>query len=473
MATGNVIINVADVGQGQCTFVEIYDDSAKLVQTLLFDCGTDKSSTQTENNLKYIAGKVKAMETPAFDCIFFSHSDNDHISLTARLLKLCLPKKPAIKKVIYGGNFDQYEKDEVNILNVLVEQGYCTSDEIISPKTYHSNYDPDEAKYTGTLWENSDATLKVYSLVCNVLSSRGKWKPGEDVPARSSAVAKNTVSLVAGLYYAGSSYIICGDATKGTMGAVLKRMNGASVFGKNIMTTLPHHGSRTTAGLNAKSRTASVNARKVVAGFADLLASNTITVSAYALHSHPSLDLINIFEPGLTTPALRDARLKGENVHYMTANIDITLSYETKKAGRKRGMSHTAPTNEDTSYESSDNTFTTRYYESPPPAIFSYMLGSSSIETALGTTDDAGAINEFASWKYTNPPEGKLTLAGYSNLGADTAFTSAPKKSTVFETSGVGDERAEPVTRRALPPPPLSMPAFTKSPYREKLRQYN
>src|ERR1041384_5820492 len=105
MAVSKVVVNVVDVGQGQCTFVEIYDGAGTVpAQTLLFDCGSNKQSDQTQENLGYIAKKVGGMAVPAFDCVFFSHSDSDHINLMLNLLEM-FPEdgKPAVKQVRHGG----------------------------------------------------------------------------------------------------------------------------------------------------------------------------------------------------------------------------------------------------------------------------------------------------------------------------------------------------------------------------------
>lgn len=470
MATENVIVNVVDVGQGQCTFVEIYDDSAKLVHTLLFDCGTDKSSDQTENNLRYIADKVSGMDTPAFDCIFFSHSDNDHISLTARLLVLCGDSpKPIIKRVIYGGNLDQYTKDGVNILNAIVEEGHCNADDVMSPGSYYSNYDPDEEKYTGTLWLSDDKSVAVVSLFCNVLSSRGKWKVGDDVPVRKSAVAKNMVSLVAGLYYAGSSHVICGDATGGTMGAVLKWMKGAPVFGNNVMTTLPHHGSRTTAGLAVKSaKRASLNAERVIRAFSKLLRSRTMSVSAYALHNHPSLELMNMFVPTEKDPYLLDQRLKSKDAHYLTANMDMELLLDTARGPGKRSRGTSLHTRTDTSFETGANTFTTRYFDSTQPRYVFKFGELLEVFESPGIKADAGAINGFASWQYTTSSAGELAIAGFSNLGAGAAFTSAALAALSESTIDVVKPSV-----RALRSARLRMPVPATPFYKEKLKQFN
>ena len=148
MSTGKIIVSVVDVGQGKCTFVEIYNTSNTLIHTLLFDCGSDKQSAETQDNLQYIADKVSGMGTPAFDCIFFSHSDKDHISLTKDLLdKFSSSKKPKVKEVWYGGDRTKYTKYKFNILDYLEAQGYCDTADLKAAPSNYTGYDPDKKKY--------------------------------------------------------------------------------------------------------------------------------------------------------------------------------------------------------------------------------------------------------------------------------------------------------------------------------------
>jgi len=72
MAIKYIATTVLDVGQGQSTFACIYDDSAspgKIIHTLLFDCGSDKKSPETDNNIDYIAGRLASMDTPTLDLL--------------------------------------------------------------------------------------------------------------------------------------------------------------------------------------------------------------------------------------------------------------------------------------------------------------------------------------------------------------------------------------------------------------------
>ena len=137
-------VTVVDVGQGQCTFVEIYDDTKptpKLVHTILMDCGTDKASAVTDDNIDYIVKKIKSMDKPAIDCLVFSHSDKDHIWLMWDLLRKFEPTFPDIKTIWYGGDRDQYTKYGYNVLNYIESEKICKKANIKSPGSDRTGYD--------------------------------------------------------------------------------------------------------------------------------------------------------------------------------------------------------------------------------------------------------------------------------------------------------------------------------------------
>jgi hypothetical protein len=429
MATGNVIVTVVDVGQGQSTFVEIYDDAtpAKLKHALLFDCGSDKPSPQTPTNLNYIAAKALLLDEPGFDCIFFSHSDKDHISLTRAVLdKIKETKKPVIKEVIFGGAYSKYTKYGFNILEHIEEEGYCATDKICTLASNFTNYNYaiGKKKFEGNLWESTDGSIIVYTIVGNVLSSNPDWDDSDLDVEGANAEALNRVSVIAGLYIKGpgntyTSYVICGDATNITMAAVNSLFEGGTtVFNKNMMTTMPHHGSRAT-GLAVKSgKDASDISAKTVDDFAKNLKSFTLSISAYEKHHHPSLELINHFIPTITTPIIRDARLVQKNTHRITAYVDIDISTGTA-IFIFRGLSY--------SFESETNSFSTRY--SNLGFNFSYNLGTAQAKASTGVvvTVPLTVINEFACWQYTTKADGTTTFGGYPNLATPLAiFTSAP-----------------------------------------------
>jgi hypothetical protein len=429
MATGYIIVTVVDVGQGQCTFVEIYNTAStpKLIGALLFDCGSDKPSDETYTNLDYIASQALKLDTPGFDCIFFSHSDKDHISLTKYVLnKINETKKPTVQKVVYGGAQKNYTKYGFNILDYIFEKGYCAKINIRSLPSNESSYDMKKKKYVNYIWKNSDNSVIVYAIAANVLSDDPDWDEDDGDLSGKTAEELNRVSLVCGLYFAAASFVICGDATSKTMSAIGKHYTVTSVFNNNKMTTTPHHGSRATGLAVPSSKIASDNAIEVVENFASVMKSKVMTVSAFSKHRHPSLELMNYFIPYVKGPILKDARIDKKNAHFITANIDIEVEIIPTSKGRKRPPSWTVSTGKDSSFESTINTFSTRYYDSAG-TDFGYELGGASGDEAAGTN---AAINEFACWKFTTSSGATTIVSGYVNLAAGSAFTSAPLGST-------------------------------------------
>lgn len=435
MATGNVVVNVVDVGQGQCTFVEVYDNAStpKLTNALLFDCGSDKTSDETQTNLNYIVSKVQELDEPGFDCIFFSHSDKDHISLTRyvvdELAKAITPKVPKIKEVWYGGAHDKYTKYGFNILNYLVSQKYCANANLKSTPSNCTGYDISTKNYTKPLWQSADTTVTVYPIVSNVVSDDPDWDDNDATFGTTTAEEKNQVSMVCGLYFGGASYVICGDATNKTMAAIDVLFSaGTTVFDNTNMLTLPHHGSRATGLAVKSSATASTLAIAVVDTFSALIKAKTTSVSAYEKHRHPSLELMNHFIPTITSPILRDPRLKEKNAHRAVAYFDVAL---TQPSGWSlHNTSYTFDTN--------TNVFATRYYNGAD--FLSYNLGSTSVVGTQGLAPSliTIAINGFASWKYQTDTSGNFTLGGYANLSS--AIFTAPAVTTAVEVEEVPKE---------------------------------
>lgn len=439
MATGNVIVNVVDVGQGQSTFVEIYNTSGKLINTLLFDCGSDKTSDETQANLDYIAAKALELDTPGFSCIFFSHSDKDHISLTRYVLdKIALTTAPVIDHIYYGGVWKNYTKSSFNILNYIWNKGWCS--DMKNLKADYTDYDASSGAYTDFLWKLSDNSVIVRGVAANVLSDDPDWDDDEDVPTGKTAEELNRVSMVCGLYYGTSCFVICGDATNKTMAAIGGYYTGTTVFNNNKMLTLPHHGSRATGLAVTRSQQASSNAVKVVKNFAAVMKGKVITVSAYAKHRHPSLELMNYFIPTVGFPILQDPRLDGIDVHFITAQVDVTLV--VKPGGSKSNWN--VNNGFDWSFEAATNTFSTRYCMGDNN-YFAYNLGDKNGEEFAGTKK---TINGFASWKFTvQKSSGTAGVTGYVNLGESTHFT---EKSTLLSAADIDEAEAQPLPA-ALP----------------------
>jgi len=440
MATGFINLTVVDVGQGQCTFLEVYDDTTPtplLIQTVMMDCGSDKKSDDTPTNLKYIAERVASMAKPAFDCIIFSHSDKDHISLTQDVLDLIpVKKKPVVKKVVYGGDYDQYKKNGTNILDDLKTNGYCKKKDITSPGSYRTNYNRDTGKldWGEPLWQSTDKAVKIYAVVANVLSDDPDWDEHDEDLWGSKAEEKNRVSIICGLYYAGASYVICGDATNVTMSATNQQFKGTTVFNKNKMTTLPHHGSRATAYGVPRTKDPSEAAIKVVNTFARLLKSMTLSASAFEKHRHPSMQLMSAFIPTLTTPFLRDARLKQKNTHRLSAYVDIDIEIKAKTTGKEppakkaKKSGQTLSREGSWSFDSNTCTFTTRYTNQF--LVYSYNLGSNKCNESQGvndntTTGEEEVINPHACWQWEGLSDGSSRVGGYADLSLPlTLFTS-------------------------------------------------
>ncbi|MEM1321264.1 MAG: hypothetical protein AAGG75_13495, partial [Bacteroidota bacterium] len=431
MTIAKVDVNVVDVGQGQCTFVEIYDTTGKLTNTLLFDCGTDKASDQTDANLNYIAGKIYGMDSPTIDRIIFSHSDNDHISLTRPLLnkleKLYKPSnaKPKfkVKQVVYGGNQSDYTKAGRNILETLVNDGYCVQGNVSGLNSNYTQYNSAQKEFTKSIWESPDANhdVKVHVLVANTESARPNINAASGPPpakkSRTSEVL-NRVSIVCALFYKEICYVICGDATNRTMAWANLFLSPSGqlpeVFQDNTMTTLPHHGSRKTGLTVSKNQNASDSNIEIIETFAKILQSDTISISSYELHEHPSLELINRFKPPLTAPLIRDPRLQQDNAHRIQCYYDQDLIITAPLVTLTENLSYT--------FDTQSNIFGTRYSGDDP--YLTYNFGSDSAQSASGVNTPQ-PINSHASWKYTTQANGDTTLVGVPDLQS-TKFTESP-----------------------------------------------
>lgn len=475
MAIGDIKVNVIDVGQGQCTFVEIYDTgmNAKLMHTLLFDCGSDTATSNSvkepkhiiiKNNLDYVVAKALEKDPPGFDAIFFSHSDSDHISLTEYVLQTIIDEcpetiQPEVGEVWYGGNYHLYTKGQskFNILEFIYDNHLCDdTDNIKGFVANYTAYDAGTKNYASNLWETYHKEVTVSGLVANIISYEPDWSESIFDFVTRSAESKNRVSLVSSLNFGGTSYTICGDATNGTMSAcnwLLK--DGTAIFDNNSMTTLPHHGSRTTGLAVSSGKKASATSVATVQTFAANLKSKTITVSAFQKHSHPSLQLMNEFIPTITTPLIKDARLKQTNSHRVTAQVDIDLVTP---------MDLTVSKGNDYSFETLINTFTTFYFDGSE--TFSYDLGTGNdVNESEGLTVDGTSINPHACWQYAVASTGVFFLAGYPDMSqgafteaATTHSTSMLEKRTASLAEGpVFTVRKKANTRASAPVTPTPM----------------
>ncbi len=252
-------------------------------------------------------------------------------------------------------------------------------------------------------------------------------------------------------------YVICGDATLRTMALVNNYfINEKKKFNKNIMVTLPHHGSRTTGlGVSAAENAAN-NAKSMVVTFSGILKSKTITASAYDKHHHPSLEVIQLFVPQTTPqPVLKDSRLGlGNNVHKARANIDNKLVFNSKEVESKY-----------TTFNTNKNLFTTNY---SGLSEFEYNFTDNPYAIIPPITPNI-PINEFACWIYTTDKNLNTTLAGKENLYA-APFTTFLKNIAV-RSMGIDEltlnaipEKVSEATPETEPLTRSSRPALTFSP---------
>lgn len=410
MATTNiskVLTTVVDVGQGQCTFSILYDDSStpKIAHTLLFDCGTDSPSPTTDGNIDWIAGQLALMETPTIDLLVFSHSDNDHISLMRQLLEVYAKKttkKLNIPSTWYAGFEDFYTKHNFNILDYL--SGYCKS--FTRPDFNESQYDSSTHTWEKPpMWVSADKTVQVSMLMGNNIDN----KPGIFKLTAFGTVAekKNRVSIVCALIHNGRYLIICGDATSRTM-AWTNYYFGADYIAKTLMLTLPHHGSRAT-GLNVSSgKAANANAIQVVQTFAKLARGKTLTVSAYAHHNHPSIELINYFTPYATPTKVivEDTRLQ-DHSHFSVCNVDVSLQLPNKSAVTQTYQTLT----------SQSNVYATYYCGGAALFAYPFIAGTKSVTApASFTAKSVPAVNPHACWIYATFAAGSNAMAGYTSM---------------------------------------------------------
>lgn len=431
MATGKIKVSVVDVGQGQCTFVEVYETGGALKHTLLFDCGSDKYRKRGLNknfdyrglnkNFDYIVSITKNKK-PTFDAIFFSHSDKDHISQLSNLLKKYVQLNPTIKPTIdlvrYGGRIENYKKGKFNILEYLAKNGYCQKTNIKGFDINKTDYDKDHKIYARYMWESEDKKVNVPCIGVNFLTES---PDNDDVPVAKTAEQKNHVSMICGLYFSGSSYVICGDATNGTMAAVNRLFkDNQGFFTQNEMLTLPHHGSRAT-GLAVKGgEKASENAIAVVKSFSKLMNAKSVTISSYQKNTHTSLELLSHFAPSDQDEMIKDPRLTRNNAH-------LLVLYNEKPKLKATAESYPIHYN---NVSTTINVFGTDYFEPDyflnKPISFTMRYGAfgkmSYIDPEIPNfVTPKPVINPYACWVYTTTTA-ETTLEGKVTLDAD-AFT--------------------------------------------------
>jgi hypothetical protein len=387
------VLNSLDIGQGMCTFFEYYDSSgpdAAPRANALFDLGSTKSSKKAgPPTLNFLKDQIIKRKPPDgyIDVVFLSHKDGDHINLIGDLLKL-LPKA-GIGLVRYGGRFNWYKNREQNILTDLGKRTLDSKKNVKGFPIGHSSWDKAKNRFGDPIWEGHELAYRAYLLAANTPYKDDKiGDPEEKISARPDGDQANSKSLVIALYMGNICSVIGGDATFPTF----QYINGffTRFLVNNIMTLLPHHGSRkTTFGLPKTNAEVSDQARTVVRTYARRMRGRTVVASADTKHCHPSLETMNLFAE-FTDQSKSWWSDSGLNkTHYSTAYLDIDFMTDEKIPNAYK------------TYQTSANVYSTLYYYQLTKPTFSYPpFGAPAKAPEMDI-----AFPEGMNWIYASPGE--------------------------------------------------------------------
>jgi beta-lactamase superfamily II metal-dependent hydrolase len=405
MATGGIVVNVMDVGQGQGTFVEVYNTGSVLTNTLLFDLGSAKSSRAAgDPSIAYIVSKVSSMAVPKIDYLSLSHKDRDHVNLVMRLIdaisEKIKPKKLKIGKVRFGGAKGWY-KDP--LMEKLEE--FCKDVDSLSLR--QTGFTP--PKTWKSIWDEND--VYVYVVLANVPTDVIAMDM-DDMDDRPDSELANSVSIVSLVYWNGNEFFINGDATFVTIQESNKVLK-AAVFNTK-MVTLPHHGSRrTTFGLSESLEDASKESTEIVKTFAKKVNAKTVTASAedFGNYKHPSYDVITLFNEYADQKKIWyfDPNLADNDRHYLTAYLDTPMT-RSKKVTISPAYS---------SFETTMNVYSTQYCS--PKHRGDYLAPPTNpVDAGTAFKKPPPIFSVGIQWVYTATSAG-VTLTAKENRAA-TAF---------------------------------------------------
>ncbi|WP_395787821.1 hypothetical protein [Aquimonas sp.] len=403
------LIYSLDVGQGMCTYVELIDNDT-VVRNALFDLGsTHNASSAGGAALRFLGEQIVKRNPPDghIDIIFISHKDADHTNLFGDLLK-ALPKM-TIDEVRYGGRYDWYKvkvrgRDEyTNILNDLGARTSWAPYFVKGFSVGDTSWNAEANQFHPPLWSGTGFSA---NLLCANAPHRNETIGIDEssISERPNGDQANSKSLVIVLNIAGYQCVIGGDATFPTFQFINGKFDRTLL---NVyMVLLPHHGSRkTTFGLSATNARLSVEKRQVVDTYAKRMNGATLIASADTSHEHPSLETIDLFlqyaDSGLpwwSDSALNSDPPANKGMHYVTSRVDITLS-ETVTVPKSY-----------TTYQSSQNIYSTLYHYSPTTPQFSYAPFVAPAAVQPSTT----AFTVGMNWIYNITPGDpeKVRLAG-------------------------------------------------------------
>jgi beta-lactamase superfamily II metal-dependent hydrolase len=457
MATSKIVVNALDVGQGCCTFVEVYE-SFGLKATILIDLGSSKSTFAARDSINYMYGILSGMSTPRIDLLVVSHKDRDHRNLLMELCEKFTPKALRIGMIRYGGlkSWYSYKKGgkTLNLFTEIAKQ--CTVSSLEGFPIGESSYDPKKGDWFPFLWVNGDVGISSVMANAPVDTTREKiGNPQSMIVDEPSGERVNAMSVACSVYFDGSAFILPGDAEFPTFVAAVSVLKGLTTNYIDLM-SLPHHGSRkTTFGLSSTSGNISSTERKIVETFAEIFKAKTIVASADTSFGHPSLEVIELFA-GYTDSTIwyTDPAL-GYNCHVLTANIDIPAVYSDGKPVPTKGWFTFTQ-----SFISTLNIYSTLYKQFFSCGNILYTWSSSAKKPVMQPFDwsslslkQKGDLPYGASWVYTKAKGSNTVLTRMDNR----LFASALPKAAEL--------RAAPVVRRRIcaPAAGASPPAFSRS----------
>lgn len=426
MTTKTIRYVVLDVGQGTGQFVEIYNTSDQLTNTILIDLGSESRKNEAGiPSVDYLTAKLAQMASPKIDFVFFSHSDSDHINLIPDLLDNFDPPSSSpptktvleIGEVFYGGPRNKYTKKGTNILRLI--EAY-TIGKIRGGVGQWSSYNPTANPPVAKVFREI-GVVKLYVLITNTPKPSGKPVSS---PSNFDGYALNTFSLVVVLDIDGTQYIATGDATGATIAACNERI-ASSFFPLVVMLSMPHHGSETTAFNLTGSSGGRDNALAVanIQQFSDSLNAQTITASAERKRNfkHPSAYLMSFFWQHVTEDAYTDPTLSSSNAHYYTAFFKPEDGFEYSDDSTGMSITTSWPSFFSWWYtvQSNKNVFTNLYYDQ---GYLPFPLSNQTIfippdDSELGDTPASKPYPPLGvQWVYTSDSSGQnVTLTRETN----------------------------------------------------------
>lgn len=309
--------HVLDVGQGNGTFVEVFNNGLAMPPThaVLVDFGSEKSKDIAgPPAIKFVTDRLKAMATPTLHSVFLSHSDSDHWNLVPDLLKDAAFTGTTISKVFYGCNSANYtiikkkggKKIRHSVLKDLQTYGVAKTD-ILPMADAYTNFNKKDTTGQWPTFDTLGGWVNIRVLVANCPTPTSTAS-GKKRKVSASGPEPNTQSIVLVVECAGKRILLTGDATATTLAWINAKLNKSKAedqVDNTFMLEVPHHGSAVTIVDNT-SATPWAAAEKLVS----LSKPNSVSASAdfHRGFKHPDVQVIDKFSAhagtgGYTPPA--------------------------------------------------------------------------------------------------------------------------------------------------------------------------